>query len=73
MDHLSGRRVAAVTLSEEELQERQRAQIVVEADGQRGGGATEGEEEEEEEPAYDLDIPKDLQIPATAMPLSAPS
>ena len=72
VDHLSGRRVAAVTLSEEELQERQRAQIVVEADGQRGGGATEGEEEEQE-PAYDLDIPKDLQIPATAMPLSAPS
>lgn len=72
VDHLSGRRVAAVTLSEEELQERQRAQIVVEADGQRGGGATEGEEEEEE-PAYDLDIPKDLQIPASAMPLSAKS
>lgn len=71
VDHLSGRTVAAVTLSKEELQERQQAQSMVESDGRRGGGAT--EEEEEEELAYDLDIPKDLQIPSTAMPLTAPS
>ncbi|KAK7114039.1 phosphatidylinositol transfer protein 3-like [Littorina saxatilis] len=70
VDHLTGREVAAVSLSKEELLERQRAQSMVEKEGGKGE-KREGEEVEEGD--FDLDIPSDLQIPANAVRLGTGS
>jgi hypothetical protein len=81
VDQLSGRQVSAVTLTKEELQERLKAQKLIEEEEGEGGGASDAEEElgegEELEDNGDggeqLDIPSDMQIPTTALPLAATS
>jgi hypothetical protein len=82
VDQLSGRQVSAVALTKEELQERLKAQkLIEEEEGEEGGGVSDVEEElgegEELENNGDggeqLDIPSDMQIPTIAVPLATTS
>ena len=66
LTQLAGRSVTTVTLSKEEELERLQAQSMAESG--EGGGTS-----EEEEEAIKMEIPSELQIPASAVPLSTPS
>lgn len=64
VDQLSGRHMTAVALTKEEQQELLKAQTLIEGEGGLASGV-------EEEAVGELDIPTELQIPGTGVPLTA--